>query len=249
MPPPYVFVPPYFPTIRCQDFKLDAKYQRLDINLNTIKQIFEDLGIDCSNWRIIEKKSRDDLPVDLYIQTTVAAFFLNKGFSKEQVAGIMGNVMQESGWNPLLRDSGSPYWGLFQVGQSLSKDLEKSYSSAGLDMAQYGYNVSKYQGIGAQAKISRNDLTTMLDIQLNFIYTCKPTESEWITPLKKATSASEAAEVFLVMFEGAKSEREIQANKLLYFRAGSFYQEAEKRRGYAEGYLKNLKEWEAQGLI
>ena len=120
-----------------------------------------------------------------------------------QVAGIMGNAMQESGWNPLRRSSGTQYWGLFQLGQSKSLALEKKYKAAGLNMKKYGYNVSTYQGAGAQKNIPKKDLATILDCQLKYVYNCKPSSPDWITPLKTAKSANEAAEIFVIKFEGA----------------------------------------------
>jgi len=184
---------------------------------------------------------------DLFIQTTVWNYLINKGFTKQQVAGIMGNAMQESGWNPLRRGGSSQYWGLFQIGSTgqymgvakhLAEELHKKYAEAGLDVNAYGYNVSTYQGIGAQSNIPSNDLRKILAVQLDFVYDCRPTSLDWITPLKSATSVEEAAEVFLVRFEGAVSTNKIPDNMISYFTPfiGAYYQETKKRRDYALYY-------------
>ena len=151
-----------------------------------------------------------------------------------QVAGIMVNAKQESGWNPLRRGSGQ-FWGLFQVGKSKALELEKKYKAAGLDMSKYGYNISKYQGAGAQKNIPSKDLSKIVDIQLKYIYTCKPTGADWVSSLRKAKKVNEAAEIFVVKFEGATTSKHIEDNKIKYYSAykGKYYQDAKKRRDYA----------------
>ena len=94
------------------------------------------------------------------------------------------------------------------------------------------------QSFGAETKIPLGDMTKILDVQLKYIYGVKPTSLDWITPLSKATSAEEAAEVFLVRFEGAYSRNKIDANKIKFYKdyLGAYYQEAAKRREYAKKY-------------
>jgi len=163
---------------------------------------------------------------------------MNKGFTAEQVAGIMGNAEQESSWNPLRRRGKSQYWGLFQIDKTLSIELEKLYKASGLDMTKYGYNVALYNSIGSHTKIPVEDMSVILDMQLNFIYNQKPTSLDWITPLRNATSVNEATEVFLVRFEGAKSTIKSDDNKIKYYNnyIGTFYQETAKRRELAQKY-------------
>ncbi len=152
----------------------------------------------------------------------------------------MGNIEQESGWNPLRRASSSvPYWGLFQINATLSNELHNKYANAGLDMTKYGYGVSTYWAAGAQDNIPLSDLETIVMTQLDYIYTCKPTGADWITPVKAATSANEAAEAFLVRFEGAVTSTHTDANKIMYFAPAlnQYYQEAANRRSYAAPYV------------
>jgi len=151
----------------------------------------------------------------------------------------MGNVEQESSWNPLRRSSSSTqYWGLFQINSTLSNQLHTKYASAGLDMTKYGYGISTYWAIGAEKKIPFTDLVKIMNTQLDHIYGCKPTGADWITPVKAATSANEAAEAFLVRFEGAVSSTQTDANMIKYFAPalGKYYQETAKRRTYAVTY-------------
>ena len=180
--------------------------------------------------------------VNTFIQETVWNYFIGKGFSKKQVAGIMGNVMQESGWNPLSRSSGSSYWGLVQLNSTLSSQLNTAYSNAGLNMSDYGYTVSKYQGAGAQNNIPINDLTIILSVQLNFIYGCTPTGGNWKTPLGASASIEESAEIFLTVFEGAVSTNPVAANKIIYYTPylNKYYQGAEQRRNSAVVYYNKF---------
>jgi hypothetical protein len=179
-----------------------------------------------------------EMDTNLLIQTIVWDSLISRGFSKAQVAGIMGNAMQESGWNPLRRGSNNQYWGLFQLNATMSRELQSLYRDAGLDMDTYGYDAKIYQGAGAQYNIPKNDLMKILEIQLEYIYNSKPTGSEWISRLRSASSVEEAAEVFLVQFEGATTSIRTSANEILYYYAykGSYYQEARLRREYARTY-------------
>lgn len=177
------------------------------------------------------------------IQKTVWDYFRNKKFTKKQVAGIMGNVKQESDFHPLLRDNGSQYWGLFQIGNGLPNQLEKKYQRAGLNMNKYGYSVRTYQTANGKKKIPKKDLPKILKCQLDYIYKCKPTEQKWIKPLKKAKSVNEATEIFLVKFEGASSTKTTKENRINYYsyKIGKYFQETAKRRKYANDLYKKYK--------
>ena len=181
-----------------------------------------------------------ELSAQEFIQKTVWDFFIDKGFSEEQVAGIMGNAMQESSWNPLRRGTNSGYWGLFQINSTMATELEEKYRASGLDMSKYGYNESINQGIGAEANISREDLAMILEIQLDYVYGVRPTGSDWISAVSNATSVEVAAEAFLVRFEGATTSNKIEDNKILYYelKKGHYYQETDKRREYAKEYYQ-----------
>ena len=174
-----------------------------------------------------------------YIKAKVYYFFRDKGFTKLQTAGVMGNIEQESNWNPLRRGSSSTqFWGLFQLNSTLSNQLHTKYASAGLDMTKYGYGISTYWAIGAQNNIPFADLEKIVMTQLDHIYACKPTGADWITPVKDATTVNEAAEAFLVRFLGAVTSAQTDANKIKYFTPAlnKYYQETEKRRTYADSY-------------
>ena len=172
-----------------------------------------------------------------YVENTVWKFFKDQQFTDEQVAGIMGNAMQESTFNPLRRRQGGQYWGLFQIKKEDSLQLESRYKEAGIDISAYGYNARKYQEIGGEASIPREDLEMILDIQLDFAYTYDPSGHKWVSKLRTANSVEEAAENFLVNFEGATIDKNDPEHQLLYYKGSSRnFQHAKSRREYARTY-------------
>jgi len=219
---------------------------------NWVRGVAEWLGVRIIGWLLAEglkwlEETGGTLGhnTNSFIQRAVWNYFTGKGFSAEQVAGIMGNARQESSWNPLRRSSGSQFWGLFQLNSTLSQNLHNAYRDAGLDMTKYGYSVSTYWGVGAQNNIPINDLAKILSVQLDFVYGCRPTGSDWITRLLAATSAEEAAEIFLIFFEGAinNSNNPRAGDKILFYQPNTVrhYQEADKRRTAAKEYYNQFK--------
>lgn len=174
-----------------------------------------------------------------FIKAKVYYYFRDKGFTKAQASGVMGNIEQESSWNPLRRGSSSTqYWGLVQINSTLANGLNTKYKDAGLDMTKYGYSVSTYWALGAEKDIPFADLEIIIKTQLDYIYGCKPTDSDWITPVTAAASANEATEAFLVRFEGATTTSQTEDNKIKYFAPAlnKYYQETSQRRTNAAKY-------------
>ena len=87
----------------------------------------------------------------------------------------------------------------------------------------------------------RTEPETMLAVRLARrlkVIEVKPTGADWITPLHAAKSAEEAAEVFLVRFEGAKTTKETENNKIKFYKPfiDRYYQETDQRREYTKKY-------------
>ena|GEM_PF-2634372 len=183
------------------------------------------------------KVVEEDISNVEFIKNTVWEFFSDK-FTQEQTAGIMGNIMQESTWNPLCRDAGRSFWGLTQINKNLSLELETKYKAAGLDMTKYGYDSWKYHKIGDEKNIPREDLEIILDVQLNHIYNCRPTDLDWISKLNNTSSVEEATECFLIYYEAATTSKTGSEHNITHYSShiGRKYQEAKKRREYALKY-------------
>ena len=117
-------------------------------------------------------------------------FFKEKGFSDEQIAGIMGNMQAESGFDPDVENA-SGHYGLAQWGDSRRTNLEEFAKEKGKEPS---------------------DLQTQLEFYMHELET---SEKESYDALKKATSATSAADIIREKFE----------------RCGT--QAASKRRNYA----------------
>ncbi len=107
-------------------------------------------------------------------------YFINKGFTPEQAAGIVGNLQAESGAN-----------------------LDSLYNPAGGGTGARG--IAQWRGPRTQAFVQRYGTypdTATLDQQLDFVmYEFETTESKAYNGIKGSTSASEAATAFDSLFE------------------------------------------------
>ena len=111
---------------------------------------------------------------------TAYDYFINKGLSPAQAAGIIGNLMQESGVNPGSVQSGGP----------------------GRGIAQWSVG-ERWQGVLAMAK-AQGKQPGDLGVQLDYLWKeLTTTESGSLAALKGTSSASQAAVVFEQHFERA----------------------------------------------
>jgi hypothetical protein len=117
-------------------------------------------------------------------ETTAYDFFVGKGLTAVQAAGIVGNLIQESNVVPTAVQSGGPGRGIAQwsVGGRWDTDAED--------------NVKWY---AAKEGLS----TTSLTLQLDFVWYELSTFSDYgLASLKKATTVSAATIAFQNDFEG-----------------------------------------------
>ncbi len=166
----------------------------------------------------------------------------NNVFTDEQIAGIMGNMQQECGWNPLAINQNNRRWGLIQISSENASLLDDLYEKAGIDMSLYGHSVGTYQGAGAHQDIPLDDLEKIMEVQLDFIYDHRPTGSDWISKLKDTTSAPQAAECFAIYCEGCvqrNPEYQSEETLLIYYpdREDKHYQDVGERRDNADDIL------------
>ena len=130
-------------------------------------------------------------------------YFINKGFTPEQAAGIVGNLQAESGAN-----------------------LDSLYNPAGGGTGARG--IAQWRGARTQAFVERYgttpDLAT-LDQQLDFVmYEFNTTESKAYNAVKSSSTAADAASAFDSLFErsggGTIQKRVNNASSLLAEFAG-----------------------------
>lgn len=68
----------------------------------------------------------------------VYKYIINKGYSPRQASAIMGNIMQESGWNPTIRQrGGDSAYGLFQMHGDQYKAYQKYLANTGKQDSLY----------------------------------------------------------------------------------------------------------------
>jgi hypothetical protein len=121
-------------------------------------------------------------------------YFKDKGLSDAQVAGIMGNLKQESGFNPQAVEGGGN-----------SKNPADA-GSGGWGLAQWTPG-SKVIGIAKDLKVSGPiyELGTQLDIIWGEMTGTSPTGVQnMVETLKQKTTVSDATSYFVVAFEGPK---------------------------------------------
>lgn len=157
-------------------------------------------------------------------------FFINQGFNDAQVAGILGNAMVESGLSP-TRASNSSYWGLFQWGGGRKDALFAKVREAGLEQ----YLDSSYWPSGADANIPEADYDALLQLELEFAMSEQ--DYDWQNELRTSNTPTEAAEIFLVLFERAVNGN----SEILYYApfVGLLYQGTEQRRNYADDFYNS----------
>lgn len=115
------------------------------------------------------------------VMNSVHDFFIDKGLTEEQVAGILGNACLESGFNLNAKNSSSSSTGLFQW---LNSRWPSDWS---LD-AQLNHAWEEMQGAPCGGSI-----TSVID------------------ELKECETVSEASNIFAIYFEGASTDSGITA--------------------------------------
>ncbi len=108
------------------------------------------------------------------LSTQAIDYFVSKGWTPEQAAGIVGNLQQESGFNPQA-GAGTAHQGLAQWSAERQRDIEQHFGKALLSMSnqeqlaaiQWELTQGKYKAAGdalRQAKSAR-DAAAVIDHQ------------------------------------------------------------------------------------
>jgi hypothetical protein len=129
--------------------------------------------------------SSSDLSAEAAVNTVKTSFeyFVDKGLTKDQSAGIVGNLMQESGVSPTsIQYDGGPGRGIAQ------------WSVGGRWDASHDDNVAWYASDHGLSRWS-------LDAQLDFIWFELSHDGYGYSKLKAATSVSDATVVFMADYE------------------------------------------------
>lgn len=140
-------------------------------------------------------------------------YMISNGYSKESACGVLGNCDVESGFDHSVVSS-TGYTGAFQCNSGLWASMVAWLKSNNLDekncMNQFIYIEATQIQTLAEAKMSLDEF-------------------------KKMTSASDAADAFCVSFE-----RCVGGTDPSKYVSGSLYQNLNKRKEWAEGFLKTM---------
>lgn len=124
------------------------------------------------------KKTNMDLSKDINeTASTIIDYFIDNGYTKEQAAGIAGNLMQESSFNTgVLGDSGASY-GLAQWNKDRRENLKNFASSSGRE---------------------KSNLLTQLDFIIHELNTSEKRANQ---KLRETQTVEEATEAFSKWYE------------------------------------------------
>lgn len=136
----------------------------------------------------------------------------DKGMSDVAICGILGNIQQESGFNPSAAN-GTSYYGLAQWGSGF-KDLYNNWSS-------------KYKG----------DADAQIKYLVSSLY--EGGYKDVPDKLATATTPTEACDIFCAEYERCITDKQESPNKEY---EGKWYQHLELREEYAESFYTNLAE-------
>ena len=160
-------------------------------------------------------------------------FFSDKGFTTEQIAGIIGNADIESGLEPSRGVPGGGF-GLFQLMDCPQRSaMIEEMNARGVGK----YATSEYWALGASDFDNEEDMNTFLEVMLE--YTMNADDPTWYNELHSAQSPEEASEIFLVHYE-----RAVNGGSPIEFYsdyAGRYYQATESRRNAARDWYDYLE--------
>lgn len=130
------------------------------------------------------------------------SFFIGKGLTAEQSAGIIGNLIAESGVIPDRQEDGQAWgrggWGLAQWTGGRRTNLVNAMNGAGIgDLYKEEYK---------NQKTPADKVDTLLAFQLEFLWgEFQTNENSAFQALQKTTTVADAATVILTKFERPKN--------------------------------------------
>lgn len=179
----------------------------LPIFTSKVKNTSESISLPKLNLEKIEKPVpiwQQEAPVTVSSDSTkmgkkIIDYFVNKGLSKEQAAGLAGNFHAESGFNPtIVGDNGAA----FGLAQWRDKRLDQLKSFA------------------KNNKLDPNNINT----QLNFAWhELNTSENAALKKLLKTKTVEEASEVVLADFERANKKNRIRDKAIREKKSLDFY--------------------------
>ena len=175
------------------------------------------------------------------IEQQVWNYFLNKGFSPQGIAGLMGNIFKESQFKTNnLQDSYNSSFGISDEAYTANVDNGRYQNfpddGAGYGLVQWTYGPFK-QDLLNLCK-SRHKSISDLSCQLDQIYFHLQSEG-LLTTIKNATSTATATEYFMKKFEKPKDQSYLAVQERIGY-AEKYYQQFNNKGGNSKmKYSKN----------
>lgn len=157
-------------------------------------------------------------------------YFKKKGFTEYGIAGLMGNLKQESGFNPKnLQNNGNKKLGMTDDEYTEAVD-SGAYSSEVFQNDKYGFGLAQWTWHTRKAKLLSyakkcGKSVGDLEMQLDFLYNELKGYKEVFKVLQTAKSVREASDIVLLKYERPADQSE-KAQK--------------KRAGYGEEIYKEF---------
>lgn len=133
-------------------------------------------------------------------------FFKSKGFTDYGIAGLMGNIQRESGFNPKnLQSTGNKQLGMTDEQYTAAVDSGK-YSFKMFQNDKYGFGLAQWtwhsrkKALFNFAKKQKKSIGD-LQMQLDFLYKELTGYKEVINVLKTAKSVKEASDIVMLKYE------------------------------------------------
>lgn len=170
------------------------------------------------------------------VQEKIWNYFLQKGFSAEGIAGIMGNIEAESGFIPNNVENRAPYTDE-QYTTMVDNGTYQNfiYDGYGYGIVQWTYSSFKRDLLNR----SRNNKTSIgdLNMQLDQLYAHLQSENV-INYLKNANNVKQAAIDFMLRFEKPYNQS-IEAQNYRAANAERFYQQFKNNKKTDNQNIKN----------
>ena len=140
-------------------------------------------------------------------------FFKSKGFTNYGIAGLMGNIYVESGFNPKnLQNNGNKALNMTDEEYTAAVDSGK-YSLAKFKKDGYGFGLAQWTYHSRKASLynfakKQNKSIGNLQMQLDFLYKELKGYKEVINVLKTAKSVREASDIVMLKYERPADQSE-----------------------------------------
>ena len=163
--------------------------------------------------------------------TYIYYYLLNEGWSTEAICGLLGNIHEESHYNPgtweVMNESGTGY-GLVQWTDAKTKFLNWLSNKLGMD-----YVDEKMEDLVNE--MANNSPEELMNYELNYLLeSCQPGEGEWIPTTEHNTPERMGYQTYITTTVGTGDNVEEEIRRLALIFHGSYERSADDQQGLEE---------------